>query len=136
MRCPLAAVYVISVHFNLSSHSSQPSLLFSVSPVAINVSPDDRRLYHHLSMAPLNAVALLLALVLAAPTTSLAAVVEERSTFTACLSASKVTTVTSSSSSYNTDRLAFNRRLSYKPAAIVYPYVALRVLLLEKLTLC
>ncbi|KAG8952898.1 hypothetical protein FRC04_003349 [Tulasnella sp. 424] len=43
------------------------------------------------------------------------------SSFSSCLTASKVKTLTSSSSGYTTAALAFNRRLSYKPAAIVYP---------------
>ncbi|KAG9078674.1 hypothetical protein FS749_009267 [Ceratobasidium sp. UAMH 11750] len=49
--------------------------------------------------------------------------VEPRDMFTSCLqnSGSGETIVTSSSSNYGTARAAFNQRLSYKPAAIVYP---------------
>ncbi|KAG8897732.1 hypothetical protein FRB99_007966, partial [Tulasnella sp. 403] len=43
------------------------------------------------------------------------------SNFDACLAASKVTTLTSSSSGYAKAILPFNRRLQYKPAALVYP---------------
>ncbi|KAG8920765.1 hypothetical protein FRC00_009545, partial [Tulasnella sp. 408] len=43
------------------------------------------------------------------------------SSFTSCLAATQVKTLTASSSGYSTAALAFNRRLSYKPAAIVYP---------------
>ncbi len=44
------------------------------------------------------------------------------SSFQACLVASKVTTLTSANSTYAAASLAFNRRLSYAPAAIVYPW--------------
>ncbi|KAG8984957.1 hypothetical protein FRB90_005029, partial [Tulasnella sp. 427] len=48
---------------------------------------------------------------------------DERATndFQACLTASQVKTLTASSSGYASASLAFNRRLTYKPAAIVYP---------------
>ncbi|KAB5596440.1 Cannabidiolic acid synthase [Ceratobasidium theobromae] len=49
--------------------------------------------------------------------------VERRSVFTNCLSngSSSGQVVTPSSSGYSLSRAAFNQRLSYKPAAIVYP---------------
>ena len=39
----------------------------------------------------------------------------------ACLTSANLHPVTSSSSAYGADSLAFNRRLSYKPAAIIFP---------------
>ncbi|KAF8610253.1 FAD-binding domain-containing protein [Ceratobasidium sp. AG-I] len=49
--------------------------------------------------------------------------VEPRDTFTSCLTSngSGGTVVTPSSSSYTSSRAAFNKRLSYQPAAIAYP---------------
>ncbi|QRW15213.1 FAD-binding domain protein [Ceratobasidium sp. AG-Ba] len=49
--------------------------------------------------------------------------IEARDTFTSCLqnSGSTGSILTPSSSSYNDARIAYNQRLSYKPAAIAYP---------------
>ena len=42
-------------------------------------------------------------------------------TLSACLSSAGLSPVTSSSSAYAADVLAYNHRLAYKPAAVVYP---------------
>lgn len=60
---------------------------------------------------------LLLAFVSIAHTSTAANV----ATLTSCLSAANLQPITSSSSEYSADALAFNRRLSYKPASIVFP---------------
>lgn len=51
--------------------------------------------------------------------------IEPRDAFTSCLtsSGSGGTIVTPSSSTYASSRAAFNKRLSYQPAAIAYPSV-------------
>lgn len=49
------------------------------------------------------------------------------SSLTSCLSAASLSPITSSSSAYTADALAYNHRLSYKPADIVYPLNASQV---------
>lgn len=46
------------------------------------------------------------------------------SVLSSCLSSANLQTVTSSSSAYAADTLAYNRRLSYKPIAVVFPTTA------------
>lgn len=70
-------------------------------------------------MSPLVSVLLLVAATLVG---SASAVPSPRSSFTDCLSGiAGLKVVTPSSSDYAPDSEAFNRRLAFKPAAIVYP---------------
>jgi hypothetical protein len=48
-------------------------------------------------------------------------VASDSATLTSCLSSANLQPISSSSSDYAADSLAYNRRLSYKPADIVFP---------------
>jgi len=48
-------------------------------------------------------------------------VASDSATLTSCLSSANLQPISPSSSNYTADSLAFNRRLSYKPADIVFP---------------
>jgi FAD/FMN-containing dehydrogenase len=53
--------------------------------------------------------------------TRLSFVASASATLTSCLSSANLQPISSSSSDYTADSLAYNRRLSYKPADIVFP---------------
>jgi hypothetical protein len=66
-------------------------------------------------------VILVVVLVVGARLPAAAGASQESSTLTSCLSSAKLNPVSVSSPDYKADSLAFNRRLSYKPADIVFP---------------
>jgi FAD/FMN-containing dehydrogenase len=65
--------------------------------------------------------AMIVVLFVSARLPATATALQTSTTLTSCLSSANLHPISSSSADYKADSLAFNRRLSYKPADIVFP---------------